>query len=96
MHSFVPALDTEADDARRAQRQEHAAAIKRWTRAYLRLDEATPITVTELACADPGCPLLETVIAVFEQDRTRRWKFTRPNVTVTKAMVQQTLATPPQ
>lgn len=70
----------------------HALAIKQWTREILRLDDAAVITVSELACADPGCPLLETVIAVFEEGCTRKWKLHRPKAAVTKIMIQQALA----
>lgn len=51
--------------------------------------------VTELNWADPGCPLLETVIAVFEPARTRKWRLHRPRSAVTKIMIQQALAAPP-
>jgi hypothetical protein len=74
---------------------DHASAIKRWTREVLSLAEDVVITVSEVACADAGCPLVETVIVVFEERSTRRWKLTRPRVAVTRAMVQQTLSTPP-
>ena len=74
---------------------EHAIAIKRWTREFLKLPDDAVITVNEFACSDPGCPLLETAISVFEESASRTWKLTRPRVAVTKMMVQQTLATPP-
>jgi hypothetical protein len=38
--------------------------IKSWTREVISHDEPT-ISVTELACAEPGCPPRETVILVF-------------------------------
>lgn len=93
MHHFtaLPAADAAADPSA----SDHAAAIKRWTRQLLGLEEDVAITVTEFACADPGCPLLETAITVFEQGRTRCWKFTRPRMAVTRLMVQQTLQSPP-
>jgi hypothetical protein len=93
MHSFVPD-DSPAAPAR--VDPEHTAAVKRWTRECLRLPDDAVVSVSELACVDPGCPLVETVIAVFETGRTRRWTFTRPRAAVTKIMVQQTLATPPR
>jgi hypothetical protein len=89
-HSFIP-LSEDAPSWRRLD-PDHASAIKRWTREILRLGEDVVITVHEIACADPGCPLVETVIAVFEEQRTRRWKLTRPRIAVTRAMVAQTLA----
>ncbi len=91
-HSFIPG---EGDGAN-APDPAHSAAIKRWTRAILKLDTEATITVSELACRDPGCPLLETVVTVFEDPGTRQWRFTRPRIAVTKLMLQQTLATPPE
>ena len=70
----------------------HTAAIKQWTREILRLDDKAVVTVAEWACADPGCPILATVVAVFEDGRTRKWTFSRPRFAVTKFMVQQALA----
>ena len=70
-------------------------SIKQWTRAYLRLDDEAVITVSELACTYPGCPLIETVIAVFEEGRARKWKLHRPKAAVTRTMIQQALAAPP-
>ncbi len=41
------------------------AAIKRWVAAALTLPDDVPIMVTELHCSEPGCPPLETVIAIL-------------------------------
>lgn len=91
-HSFIPVEGSES----RAPDPAHTLAIKRWTREILGLDGATPVTVSELACQDPGCPLLETVVTVFDDTGgTRQWRFTRPRIAVTKLMLQQTLVTPP-
>jgi hypothetical protein len=90
VHHFAP-LD-EDSPTQGPPRAELQAAIKRWTRETLGLREDAVVTVTELACQDAGCPLVETVVAVFEEGGTRQWKFTRPNVTVTKTMVRQALA----
>jgi hypothetical protein len=99
LHHFVaiPSPDENALPAQAAgaSNPEHVAAIKRWTREYLKLGDEAVVTVSEFACADAGCPLLETVIAVFEERKTRYWKLTRPRVAVTKLMVHQTLATVP-
>jgi hypothetical protein len=87
MHRFIPpegVTSARIDPA-------HTEAIKRWTREALRLGEDDVISVNEVACVDPGCPLVETVIAVFGGDETRTWRFTRPRVAVTKMMVQQAL-----
>lgn len=91
-HSFIPVEGAENVGSDPT----HTTAIKRWTRELLALDDDTPITVTELACRDPGCPLLESVVTVFDAGGTRQWRFTRPRIAVTKLMLQQTLATPPR
>ena len=43
---------------------ECARRIKDWTRERLGLDADSTVWVTELRCSDPGCPDLETVIAI--------------------------------
>lgn len=92
-HSFIPVEG--ADNA--GSDPAHTTAIKRWTRELLALSGDTSITVSELACRDPGCPLLETVVTVFDDaGGTRQWRFTRPRIAVTKLMLQQTLVTPPR
>ncbi len=95
-HRFIPSFEGNADVAR-AIDPAHAEAMKRWTREVLRLGPDDVVMVSEVACVDAGCPLVETVIAVFAAGGgTRSWRFTRPRVTVTKMMVTQTLATPPE
>jgi len=89
-HTFIPS------DAEPPADPSHALAIKRWTREVLGIEPEATITVSELACRDPGCPLIETVVTVFDPVGTRQWRFTRPRVAVTKLMLQQTLATPPR
>lgn len=89
-HSFIPVDGEPASDP------SHTAAIKRWTSEILKLEADATLTVSELACRDPGCPLVETVVTVFESSGTRQWRFTRPRIAVTKLMLQQTLATLPR
>lgn len=93
MHNFVPSFDPDGSPpaGALAPTPAHAVAVKQWTRDFLRLGDDAVVTVIELACADPRCPLVETVIAVFEEGRTRQWKFTRPKAAITKVMVQQAL-----
>ena len=45
--------------------------VKEWTRARFRLTEEAAIMVAEIACAVPGCPPLETVVAFWTADETR-------------------------
>lgn len=47
-----------------ANYSEALARIRGWTRSAIDDDDAV-ISVTELACADPGCPPRETVILVM-------------------------------
>ncbi len=45
-----------------------AAQIMDWSRAAFGLDDATTVLVAEIACTDPGCPPIETVIALLRDD----------------------------
>jgi hypothetical protein len=96
-HVFVPLaeLDSVASAADPRSSPEQLAAIKTWTRDILGLTENDVVTVNEFSCRDPGCPVLETIVAVFAEGVTMRWKFARPGCAVTKTMLRQTLATAP-
>jgi hypothetical protein len=89
VHRFIP--DGDAATSAPPIDPMHTEAIKRWTRETLRLGQEEAISVNEVACVDPGCPLVETVIAVFGASGIRSWRFTRPRVAVTKMMVQQAI-----
>lgn len=93
MINYIPSPDEApaSPDASLAQ----ARAIKQWARHCLGLDDEAVITVSEVMCNDPACPGLETIIAVFDADGARRWKFEQPKAELTIAMVHQTLATLP-
>ena len=39
--------------------------VKQWVREALTLPPETTILVSELACSEPGCPPLETVVALL-------------------------------
>jgi hypothetical protein len=60
----------------------HHAALERvraWTRARFGLPVDDVILVSELACALPGCPPLETVIAFWtETDKRHHFKIFKP------------------
>jgi nitrate reductase delta subunit len=52
----------------------HAEALERvraWTRARFGLPVDDVILVSELACALPGCPPLETIVAFWTETDTR-------------------------
>ncbi|MBB5755100.1 nitrate reductase [Prosthecomicrobium pneumaticum] len=50
---------------RRLPLPELSRRIKAWVRDALGLEDAIPVSVTELACRDPGCPAIETVIGIL-------------------------------
>jgi hypothetical protein len=59
---------------------EHFAALDRvreWVRARYALGEAA-ILVAEVACAVPGCPPIETVIAFWSDERRHHFKVFKP------------------
>jgi hypothetical protein len=63
-----------------------ATEIKEWAAEVFRLPADASVLVTELHCTEPGCPPLETVIAVLDQPgRPRQYK-------VHKAMADVTFA----
>jgi hypothetical protein len=45
--------------------------VKEWTRVRFKLPQDAAILVTEVACALPGCPPLETVVAFWTETGTR-------------------------
>jgi len=63
--------------------------LKAWVAALMDLSDNDTIMLAELACHDPGCPDLETVITVIRTDRRRFvLRFPGPIAGVTKADVQ--------
>lgn len=63
----------------------HVAALDRvreWVRARFALGEDTAILVAEVACAVPGCPPIETVIAFWSEERRHHFKVFKPVATV--------------
>jgi hypothetical protein len=48
--------------------------VRAWTRVRFRLDDSAAILVSEVACALPGCPPLETVVAFWEGETRYQFK----------------------
>ena len=46
--------------------------VKNWVREALGIEESATVMVTELRCAEPGCPPLETVVAILRDGAARR------------------------
>jgi hypothetical protein len=61
----------------RAGRDPRAAQIADLVRARLGLSGDTAVTVSQLRCREPGCPPVETVVAVLTRP-PRRWTLHRP------------------
>jgi hypothetical protein len=61
---------------------EYAAAIDQvrgWTRARFSLPEHAVIMVSEVSCALPGCPPIETIVVFWTDDAVRhRFKLFKP------------------
>jgi hypothetical protein len=45
---------------------EQAQRVKDWMYQVLEIDEEIPISLSQLQCTEPGCPPIETVIAVMK------------------------------
>ena len=59
----------------------HREALERvraWTRERFALPEEATIVVTEIACALPGCPPLETVVVFWADERRHHFKVFKP------------------
>lgn len=60
---------------------ERSAALDRvrdWVRGRFGLADDTTVMVAEVACALPGCPPLETVIAFWSEGRRHHFKVFKP------------------
>jgi hypothetical protein len=49
--------------------------VAAWTRARFKLPEDAAILVSEMTCALPGCPPLETVVAFWTEGGDKRHHF---------------------
>ena len=55
------------------------AQVRAWTRARFGLGQDATLFATEIRCAQPGCPPLETVVVFWRGDATRyRFKVFKP------------------
>jgi hypothetical protein len=67
---------------------EDVARVKAWVVDALALGPDDQVTVNEIACADPACPGLETVVLVMASgEKTRAIKIRGGLVTVTRPQV---------
>jgi hypothetical protein len=62
--------------------------VKEWVAEVFRLGSDVSVMVTELRCTEPGCPPLETVIAILDQPgQPRQFKIHKAVADVTFADV---------
>jgi hypothetical protein len=52
---------------RRKNDSQKIAAIKEWAAEVFRLPADSTVMIAELRCTEPGCPPLETVIAILDR-----------------------------
>lgn len=58
--------------------------VKTWALDVLQLGEDTSLMVTELRCTEPGCPPIETVIALLKASHpTQQYKIHKPVADIT-------------
>ena len=55
-------------------------SIKEWVRSLLNLDSMTTIFVTQIECKEPGCPPVETVVALIRSGETTKQKKTHKSI----------------
>lgn len=75
---------------------ESVARVKAWTREALGLDDDAVLTVNEIACTDPACPGLETVILVMRPGAPTQAYKARGSIVVQTRPAIRTALTAPQ
>jgi hypothetical protein len=67
--------------------------VRGWVRACLSLGEDDTVAVNEIACTDPACPGLETVILVMRKgEKTQAFKSPGSLVVQTRPGIEKALA----
>jgi len=92
MHRFIP------DEAVPPFPPGDSAVIKAWIREALGGADDVPVTLTNTACRDPGCPVVETTFTVWWPQRPPQViHFARPQAALTRLMIVQAIrgSTPP-
>ena len=65
-----------------------AGEVKAWVTKHLALSQEDLVTVAELACVEPDCPPVETVLTVYDAEgRRRSWHIHHPLDKIDEAMV---------
>jgi hypothetical protein len=78
-------------------RPARTSELKETVRRLLGLTDDTTVLVQQLACTEPGCPPLETVVAVLPADSpARRWTLHCPTDQVTEHDLRTLFAAAPE
>ena len=71
---------------------EAVARVKGWVHGMLQAGSGTVLAVNEIACTDPSCPGVETVVLIMEPGRkTRACKVQKPVDAVTEQDIREAL-----
>jgi hypothetical protein len=71
--------------------------LKDSVRQLLDVDDDTAVMIRQLDCTEPGCPPVETVVAVLPLNApARRWTLHRPVDQITIDDLRLLLANPPE
>lgn len=62
--------------------------LKDTVRRLFDLSEDTTVMLSELRCSEPGCPPVETVIAILSAEEKRQFKVHKPLREVTTADIE--------
>ena len=74
-----------------------AGTVKKWVVELLELTEDDLVTIAELACHEPGCPPVETVVTVHGADGKRRtWRVHKALGEIEHTDVRDALAKEPE
>ena len=69
-----------------------AGSVKAWVIEGLGLGEDDVVTVAEIACHEPDCPPIETLISVHKVDGSRQdWRMHKPLVDITEKDVEKNI-----
>ena len=69
-----------------------AGEVKAWVTKHLALSQDDLVTVAELACVEPDCPPVETVVTVHGSDgRRRSWHIHQPLDEIDEAIVVRSI-----
>ncbi len=58
--------------------------IRTWVKDKFALTEPFDLSVSEIKCADPGCPDIDTYITLHQEGQSRKFRIAKPLVYVRK------------